>query len=162
MRFGSMCLSAFVTGPAPPLREPRTSVAVCEMPVSPNRRQSSSTAFVGSQFAYSSVCVTSKSAGGVSAAEYVGRTSGQLDVRTPGKASRQLSSVERRVQREYALSSVASGQSRFFDAPIEAGSAKETSAEATPRNTLPRVLKRQRQAASSSVFQCMRRRFATP
>jgi len=89
------------------------------------------------QSAYSRVCVTSEPAKGVSALEYLGKANHQF-------VSRQSSSVSRL----FASSSVAFSEGRPD--------------LASPKDTLPRVFKKQRQAASSSVFQCMRRRFATP
>jgi hypothetical protein len=89
------------------------------------------------QSAYLTVCVTSEPSKGVSASQHLGKASHQ-------SVSRQLSSIPRLC----ASSSVAFVKGR--------------PGLASPKDTLSRVFKKQRQAASSSVFQFMRRRFATP
>ena len=89
------------------------------------------------QSAYLTVCVTSEPAKGVSASQYLGKASHQ-------SVSRQLSSVSRLC----ASSSVAFVKGR--------------PGLASPKDTLNCVFKKQRQTVSSSAFQCMRRRFATP
>jgi hypothetical protein len=89
------------------------------------------------QSAFATVCVTSEPAKGVSASQYLGKASHQ-------SVSRQLSSVSRLC----ASSSVAFVKGR--------------PGLASPKDTLSRVFKKQRQAVSSSVFQFMRQRFAPP
>lgn len=94
--------------------------------------------FDGPELAFPKVCVTSRSASGRSAAEYLGKT-GHTSPKNYG------SSLGEYAFQSNELSNVTSGSSAKF-----------------PRDTLPRVFKRQRQIASSTAFQYMRRRFAVP
>jgi hypothetical protein len=119
------------------------------------RSEYSSFQYPSFKSAYPTVCVTSLPASGATASEFLGKD-GQQSVQRSEFVSRQLCSpVMRSVSSLSASSSVAlvSGQpSPHLLSP----------AMLTPRDTLPRVFRKQRQAASSLAFESMRRRFAGP
>ena len=96
------------------------------------------------QSAYPTVCVKSQPAKGTSAPQFIGKASHQ--------SSLFPASVMRQVLRQSELSSVAFAFSQ--------GAEPGPSREATPKDMLQRMSRKFRQAASSSVFESMRRRIA--
>ena len=110
--------------------------------------QRSSFQYPSSQSAYPIVCVTSQPTAGATASEFIGKA-GNRPVLRSECVSRQLpSQVLRPVKRMSASRKVA----------IAYG--QPALKQLAPKDTLPGVFKRQRQAASSKAFQSMRRRFA--
>ena len=106
--------------------------------------------YPSSQSAYPIVCVTSQPTTGATASEFIGKAGIQPVLRIEC-VSRQLpSQVLRPVKRLSALRKV------------EFAYGQPAPRQLTPKDTLPGVFKRQRQAASSIAFQSMRRRFAGP
>ena len=106
------------------------------------------------QSAYPIVCVTSQPTSGVSASEFIGKA-GTSFVQSSAFVSRQLpSEVLRPVRHQFQLRNELREVAFAYGQPAPHRLA--------PKDTLPGVFKRQRQAASSSAFQSMRRRFATP
>lgn len=110
--------------------------------------------YPSSKSAYRTVCVTNQPAGGASASEFIGKVGHPLAQQSACVPHQLPSQVLRQVKRQSPLSK------RLRRVELAYG--QQALNELTPKDTLPGVFQKQRQAASSKAFQCMRRRFATP